>query len=249
MYKTVRSEGLQLEAVLNMGNCVYSVLLGTISALIVYVFTKDGIWADIQADCPFRVVSLFLLLLLITYYMIDWHDLNRASYFDKKIGMGQMGRWILCILLVGMLSVLAVCGKLSALVAVSASYIPFSLLLRNRELGLDKQGNSITEAFVKGRAYERLFILKCVVAVAVALAGIAFAFRYHPELSRATTLRTVTVWALMIVWIAMLIEKFHRSQSVIERLYKHTVTQMLSEQDRFLKFISGGGQGQSGAAQ
>lgn len=246
MYKTVRAEGLQLEAVLNMGNCVYSVLLGTVSALIVYLFTKDGIWTEIQSDSPFRFVSLLWLLPLVAYYMIDWHDLNRASYFDKKIGMGQMCRWILCIILVGMLCVLAVCGKLSAMIAVSTSYIPFSLLLRNRELGLDKKGQTILDAFNQGRVYERLSILKWVLASAIAVGGLVFAVRYHAQMSSDTSLRTVTAVCLTLAWLAMLVEKFSRSRSTINRRYKEVIGQMLAEQEGFLALIRGGRQGQSG---
>lgn len=238
MYKPVRAEGLQIEAVLNMGNCIYSVLLGTISALIVYVSTHDGVMPQVVADASVRIPVFLLLPLLLIYYLVDWHDLNRAPFFDEKIGMGQMCRWMLCILLIGAMAVSTVRGALASLTFITSLYIPLTTRFRNKELGLKGNEKDHEESFLKGRIYERAKY-KNRFAVLVAFLGAAFAVYFHFYLSENGIARCTLTWMIILAWALMAVSKWRRSRRKIEPAYRHAVAGMLRHQEAIAKTLAG----------
>jgi len=245
MFKSIRKEGLQTEAVLNMGNCIYSVMLGTISAIIMYLFTTDQILPKIYDELPVRAPSYMMFLLLILYYMVDWHDMNRVAYFDRMIGMRQMCRWIVCVLLLGWLAILALFGSLSLIAFITALYTPLAMSFRDQDLNYPThEGKNHQESFLMGINHaKKLYAFKqkrrrrIILAVVLVTVGISLAVLFHLYLSQNVNAMRGMSGLLLIIWSVMLVLKFQRSQSLIATEYRCVVTQMLQQQEHIYQLL------------
>jgi len=104
-----------------------------------------------------------MVLILIAYYIVDWHDLNHVAYSDDKIGMSQMTLWMICIFVLTLSAVLYISAlsmtsmddwrrHILTVAALAAVYIPWTFIKRNEliELSLDDESVSPKKAFKEG---------------------------------------------------------------------------------------------------
>ena len=127
-----REKGLQIGAVLSLGNCLYSVLMACIASVIGYSLANLD-WSTLPSFAnTFKFWALGATFFLASaYYFFDWYDLNQVTYYDKKLGRLQIFLWVLsvCVLSVTIYSSLKGTALITLILAVS--YIPFTILVRD----------------------------------------------------------------------------------------------------------------------
>lgn len=240
----LREEGLQIEAVLCMGNSIYAVALGVATTLIFYIFSKEGVNLFnnfFKEDLFIKIPSLILVPILALYYIFDWHDFNLATYFDKKIGVSQMYQWIICVLLI---SFLAICAfNKSLILEAFFSSIYFLQVLKKRDSLFELGGTeTINEAFLKGQnklKYNSLkFIIRFLGYLILFILTFLFVFwLLKIFLSSVPWITTINnnffpiillflAWIILLTWGLNLWLKFFRSKHCIEIQYKKEIVRM-----------------------
>jgi len=227
----LRHEGLQIEATLSMGNSLYSILLAAIIGAMALVL-RDGTVFDALPKAENHAWSLVVLtactaVLLIAYYIMDWHDLNRVPYFDKKIGILQMTSWMAAICVLSLSLILYICAlgspsipslrhHVTVVGMLTAIYIPLTWLLRNWMIQEDEDAGARTN-FVKGQ-------LKMASVLGALACMLAWCYFVVWAARKATDAMTLTIACITLAaWAFFLGLKIWRSVRKIAPDYKTAV--------------------------
>ena len=227
MQTPIRKEGLQIEAVLNMGNSLYAILLATVIGMAGILIKTDELFVK-SAEVYLRCISGGVFLLLIVYYLIDWYDLNLAPYIDEKIGLAQMAKWMLCIIIVTLSSLMALSGRIDIIALLTGFYHAPVMYGRDKEIGIPEGKMEITTAYWKGVADTCLMITKWGL-VALSLVILSFAlihvfFDWSPGWFNASV-ATMTIAC----WLMALGYKIVRSHYLIFPKYRNAIAKMIEE--------------------
>jgi len=152
----LRTEGLQIDASLSMGNSLYAVLVGIIVSVIAVVVSSGeiGIFGTggehkVSTFCCIALTAV--VLLWIVYYLIDWHDLNRAPFIDDNIGMKQMLGYFVCIFLISVCIAFALLGQINYVIIIASIYCPTVGRFRNELWDGPPEKGTLAEAFELGK--------------------------------------------------------------------------------------------------
>lgn len=228
MRTPIREEGLQIDAVLNMGNSLYAILLATVIGTAGVLIKTDELFAR-SAALYLRFISGGIVLLLVVYYLVDWHDLNLVPYFDKQIGMSQMAKWILCIIIITLASVMSLSGQIDKVALMTGIYMTPVLWFRDKEIGEPDGEMEIRVAYWKGVADTYLswtrkgLVLLSLISLFFSM--IHFCFNWTPNWFY-TTIAIITIAC----WLMALAYKITRSHFLILPKYKDAIKDMAQDQ-------------------
>lgn len=247
----IKKEGLQIEAALNMGNSLYSILLATMLGATALLLQTDELISLLTAfktiDFYVRMISAVTVILLVVYYIVDWHDLNQVAYFDEVIGKAQMTLWMLCICIVSLSSVLSILiirlsspvsmlNQATVVAVLTAIYIPTTFVYRNKLIKEPELPKKTTpkEAFEQGREHEKLTMaeknkrtrsLVCaIVASLLWIFGTVCVYRLNTEW------RCLLIYAITCLgWLVALFLKFRRSEKYVSVQYREFISLISKE--------------------
>jgi len=148
--EAIRTYHLQRDAFLNMGNCLYSIMLAVFVAATILELQQSKVCVtpplalcqtkatlEPPLACVARLSCFLTMVLLCIYYSFDWYDLNRVPYFDQRLGMGQMVLYSACVVLITALTIFSLTGQVHMAMWITAAYHPFVLVFRDRPLRLE----------------------------------------------------------------------------------------------------------------
>ena len=237
MPNPIRTSGLQIQAVLSMGNSLYAVLVGTTTGAISIILTNKNIFGEQQIFFGLYHIVLLLTVVLITiYFLIDWHDLNRAAFIDDDIGISQMVQWVVAILLISISIILCGVGIPLPCSILSFAYLPLSLRLRDNlihPIGLTEQEKTAGDGYEKAQKDEKVKNIKLVTNILqwiyffLLLATLCQLFFISMEIK---TTQVVYSFGCFLAWLLALIVKCYRSKYVIEPSYKIAINNIMSSQ-------------------
>lgn len=243
----LREEGLQINAVLSMGNSLYAVLVGIIISVITVVVSSTDITVFGMAQ-PQQIPTVIchsalslLVLLWIAYYLIDWHDLNCIPFIDENLGMRQMLIYFIAIFAISVCITFAMLGNTNWVAALVSVYCPCAARFRNKVLDRPREeyspaqlldaGIAIGVSKVTTRLYNTLYIGVC----AVVFLSAGFAETQPLGLwSNFQTLSLACEWILPIGAVAILIiavvAKYQRSKNHIRPEYRKAIQSILANE-------------------
>lgn len=245
MNTPIKKEGLQIEAALNMGNSLYSILLATMLGATAVLLQTEGLISLLTAFTTIgfyvRIISLATVILLVIYYIVDWHDLNQVAYFDEVIGKSQMSLWMLCICIVSLSSVLSILivrlsspffmlNQATVVAVLTAVYIPTTFVYRNKLIEEPELPDTMPpkEAFEQGREHEKLKIAEKTKRrrslIGVIFASLLWIFAIVCLYRLNTKWNCLIIYAITSIgWSVALTLKFRRSKNYVSKRYKEFI--------------------------
>jgi hypothetical protein len=229
MQTLIRKEGLQIDAILNMGNSLYAILLATVIGMAGILIKTDELFIK-STEVYSRCISGGVFVLLLIYYLIDWYDLNLAPYFDKKIGLAQMAKWMLCIIIVTLSSLMALSGQINIVGLLTGFYMAPVMCKRDKEIGVPKGTMEIGTVYWKGVADACLMITKwglvMLSLVIFSLTFIHFCFEWTPGwFNTSVAIMTISCWLVALGY------KIVRSHFLISPKYKIAIAAMIKKEE------------------
>lgn len=222
----VRTKGLQVEAVLCLGNSLYSVLVAGIIGAAVLILSDTGALAQLTnarasgglASYALSMVRPFTLTaLLAAYFVFDWYDLNQVTYCDTKIGRAQLFLWLLAICILSVEIVLCVAARYRPFSVLAVAYFAYTALLRDLLITYDHK-KSAPHNFWRGALFSALLI------VATVLVAWWAWFCYSGVDGGADS--DCALWVGVCAWALALGVKAWRSMTGIARKYEEAVKQL-----------------------
>jgi hypothetical protein len=234
---TIRAKGLQIDAVLCLGNSLYAIFFGLVIVELVSFIGGNPppiypLTASLTHDSFVNTVGVLVGLLLCFYYTLDWYDLNRAPYIDEEVGGLQLLVWMVCILFTSLVLVLAVRGIPIWLMVISAIYVTLTVLLRDYAWGhLSLSDASTTRIYWKGTRDGLLFLVLLVLDASVLLVILmnwnVKPFDYN-DVSVSQWMRSVSAGISLVLWFIAVMLKWRRSTTKIANEYASAIQKLLS---------------------
>lgn len=212
--------GLSPEAVLNMGNSLFSVVLGSVMAVTsLLLYDASFEFPSAPLERWGRTVLIVGIAVLVLYYLIDWYDLNLMVVVDTFVGRRQIFIYVICALFIGSLPPLALQGNVDLLGILSSVYFPLADFQRNRFINPEDYATSSESGRAIGRVEGYLLIGRVVLWIlSLGLLGVCTYCLWYQAAEPALARFSGSVLVLLL-WLMAATLKLVRSVTFIELLY------------------------------